>query len=210
MADLADLVVERLSHDLNPDLGNTSAFRLTAINVRGAAMLRMLLERDNELTTSHDGRMSIVVLEQQLEDVVRRAELTGLTVQRLEPQVSSCPGAVPSVRSLVPPAIPGGFSRDETTETARPGHVGTGGSGVNILRIATGNSDVEIREDELDSITDADLAYLRLSREKLRRLFAEGVELMRGRKPDDRVRPVAMEVHGDWFVHIIRYSPLIP
>jgi hypothetical protein len=81
---------------------------------------------------------------------------------------------------------------------------------VNILRIATGDGDVEIGEDELDSITDTELAYLRLSREKLHQLFAEGVELMRGRKPDDRVRPVAMEAYGDWFVHIIRYSPLIP
>jgi len=75
---------------------------------------------------------------------------------------------------------------------------------VNILRIAVNYGDVEIREDELNSITDADLAHLRLSREKLHQLFAEGVELMRVRKPDDRVRPVAMEACGDWFVHIIR------
>jgi hypothetical protein len=80
---------------------------------------------------------------------------------------------------------------------------------VNILQIATEDGDIEIREDELASITNAELADLRLSREQLHQLFAEGVELMRSRKPGDRVRPVAMEISdGDWFVDLVRYSPL--
>jgi hypothetical protein len=68
-----------------------------------------------------------------------------------------------------------------------------------------------ICEDELPSITDAELRLLRISREELARVFAEGVELMweHDVQPRDRARPVAAEtLDGKWEVRLVRYSEL--
>ena len=83
-------------------------------------------------------------------------------------------------------------------------------SAMNILHIGTDESyDIEIREDELPKITNAQLKRLRITRAELRRCFAEGMRLMRDQGPGARVRPVAMgTLDGEWEVHIVRYSPL--
>jgi len=67
---------------------------------------------------------------------------------------------------------------------------------------------VSIREDELSSLTAADLTMLHISRKKiLYRVFAEARELMRGVKPGDRMRPCAEEaLDGDFHVILVRYS----
>jgi hypothetical protein len=66
-----------------------------------------------------------------------------------------------------------------------------------MLAVATEHGDVEIFENELASVTKEELAILRLSREQLHRLFAEGVTLMQGTKLGERVRPIAAEtLHG--------------
>jgi hypothetical protein len=75
--------------------------------------------------------------------------------------------------------------------------------------IATEWGDICIKEKELPTVTDADLAKLRLTREELNQLFAMGVELMRGKTVRDRVRPVAAEtLDGHWEVRLVGYSPL--
>jgi hypothetical protein len=90
MADLADLVIKLIGYDLNPDLGDTSAFRIVGTNERAAATLRMLLGRDRELTRGRDGRkfMLLFLTREAVDDLVRRAGLAGLTVERPEPRVS--------------------------------------------------------------------------------------------------------------------------
>ena len=66
--------------------------------------------------------------------------------------------------------------------------------------------DVEIREDDLSSLTDTELKKLRITRSELHRAFAEGVTLMKSRS--DRVRPVAHKTFdGTWRVDLFRYSP---
>jgi len=68
--------------------------------------------------------------------------------------------------------------------------------------------DVEIREDDLSSLTDTELKKLRITRSELHRAFAEGVTLMKSRS--DRVRPVAHKTFdGTWRVDLFRYSPTI-
>jgi hypothetical protein len=63
---------------------------------------------------------------------------------------------------------------------------------INILHFGTKRGDVEIREDELATITDAELRKLKVSRKELHRLFTEGVEAMQsGNISWDRARPVA-------------------
>ena len=82
---------------------------------------------------------------------------------------------------------------------------------MNILHLAIDEDDLEIHEDELESITNAGLKKLDISREELHRVFAEGVKLMRSRnvKPSDRVRPCAHQtLDGKWEVVLVRYSPL--
>ena|SRR5215472_15594539 len=77
------------------------------------------------------------------------------------------------------------------------------------IHIATENGDISIAEDVLPSVTDADLAKLRLTREELHELFAVGQKLMEGKTMSDRVRPVASEtLDGRWEVWLVRYSPL--
>ena len=71
---------------------------------------------------------------------------------------------------------------------------------------ATDYGDVEIREDDLSSITEAELKKLRITRSELNRAFAEGVRLMKSRS--DSVRPVAHKTFdGTWRVDLFRYSP---
>ncbi len=45
---------------------------------------------------------------------------------------------------------------------------------------------VEVGEDELPTLTNKEIAKLRISREELRRCFAEGMKLMEGRGERDR------------------------
>ena len=76
-----------------------------------------------------------------------------------------------------------------------------------MLALATHYGDVEIREDDLSSLTDAELKKFRISRTELHRAFAEGAELMKSRS--DRVRPVAHKTFdGTWRVDLFRFSPI--
>jgi hypothetical protein len=79
------------------------------------------------------------------------------------------------------------------------------------IHLGTSEGNLKINEDDLDRITDAQLAELSISRKELHRVFAEGVRLMqsRGVKPSHRARPVAdQRLDGKWEVHIVGYSPL--
>ena len=72
------------------------------------------------------------------------------------------------------------------------------------IDISNDRGDVCINEDELPTVTDAELIWLRLTREQLHELFAMGVELMRGKTVHDRVRPVAAEaIEGHWEVRLV-------
>src|SRR5262245_40118453 len=76
-----------------------------------------------------------------------------------------------------------------------------------MLALATDYGDVEIREDDLSSFTDAELKKLRITRSELHRAFAEGAQLMKSRS--DRVRAVAHKTFdGTWRVDLIGYSPI--
>jgi hypothetical protein len=78
------------------------------------------------------------------------------------------------------------------------------------LAVSTAYVAVEIGEDELSTLTNEELAKLRISREELHRCFAEGVKLMKGRSDSDRVRPIAVETYdGKWEVHIVQSDPLM-
>jgi len=78
------------------------------------------------------------------------------------------------------------------------------------LAVPTAYGAVEIGEDELRTLTDKELAKLRISREELHRCFAEGVKLMKRRSGSDRVRPIAVETYdGKWEVHIVQSDPLM-
>ena len=61
-----------------------------------------------------------------------------------------------------------------------------------ILDLCIADGDIEIRECGLPHITAAELRKWDISRRDLMR-FAEGVELMKGRTPSDRVRPIAAQ-----------------
>jgi len=64
--------------------------------------------------------------------------------------------------------------------------------------LATDYGDVEIREEDLSSITEAEPKRLRITRTELNRAFAEGVQLMKSRS--DRVRPWPIKpltAHGE-------------
>jgi len=76
-----------------------------------------------------------------------------------------------------------------------------------MLALATDYGDIEIRENDLSSLTDAELMKFRITRSELYRAFAEGAELMKSRS--DRVRPVAHKTFdGTWRVDLFRYSPI--
>ena len=80
-----------------------------------------------------------------------------------------------------------------------------------VLDVSTSDGDVEIREEELETITEEDLKRLEITREELRRCFEEGKRLMkeRGITESDRIRPVAGQlVDRTWEVMLVRYSPV--
>jgi hypothetical protein len=67
-----------------------------------------------------------------------------------------------------------------------------------MLALATDYGDVEILEEDLSSITEAELKKLRITRSELNRAFAQRVRLMKSRS--DRVSPVAIKpltAHGE-------------
>jgi hypothetical protein len=71
------------------------------------------------------------------------------------------------------------------------------------MHLGTEHGDLEIREDDLSSVTDKELKKLRISREELRRCFAEAMEMMRGATQGDwaRHRPTCEEtLDGKWVV----------
>lgn len=73
------------------------------------------------------------------------------------------------------------------------------------------NGDIEITEDQLATISDADLKFLKLSRDDLHPVFAEGQRLMMKHKvvEADRKRPIAERtLDGLWLVGLARYSSL--
>ena len=79
-----------------------------------------------------------------------------------------------------------------------------------ILCIGTARGDVIIREDQLPTITDAELKRFRISRADLQECFAVGKKLMEGQKPSE-VRPVASErLDGTWEVWLVAWSRLPP
>jgi hypothetical protein len=76
-----------------------------------------------------------------------------------------------------------------------------------MLDLDTENGDIEIREDELPTITEAELIELGISRETLRDCFAEGVRLMQS--INAWVRPCAApRLDGEWEVRLVRNSEL--
>jgi hypothetical protein len=78
-----------------------------------------------------------------------------------------------------------------------------------ILDLCIADGDIEIRECGLPHITAAELRKWDISRRDLMRCFAEGVELMKGRTPSDRVRPIAAQrLDGVWEVMLCGYSAL--
>jgi hypothetical protein len=78
-----------------------------------------------------------------------------------------------------------------------------------MLELDTEKGDIEIHEDELPTITEAELIELGISRESLHDCFAEGVRLMRSINTGERVRPCAApRLDGEWEVRLVRYSEL--
>jgi hypothetical protein len=81
-----------------------------------------------------------------------------------------------------------------------------------VLELDTEKGDVEIREDQLPTITDAELIELGISRETLRDCFAEGGRLMQRMQSIEtgkRVRLCAApKLDGEWEVRLVRYSAL--
>jgi hypothetical protein len=80
---------------------------------------------------------------------------------------------------------------------------------MNILDLGVADGDIEIRECDLANITNAELRKWEISRRDLLRCFAEGVELMLGRSPRERVRSIAVQrLDGEWEVMVCGYSAL--
>jgi hypothetical protein len=78
---------------------------------------------------------------------------------------------------------------------------------MNTLDLGVADGDIEIRECDLPHITNGELRKWGISRRDLLRCFAEGVELMKGYGPGDRVRPVAdQRLDGVWEVMLVGYS----
>ena len=78
-----------------------------------------------------------------------------------------------------------------------------------ILDLGIADGDLTITETDLPHITSGELRKWHISRRDLMRCFAEGVELMKGRSPADRARPVAdQRLDGEWVVMLVRYSAL--
>jgi hypothetical protein len=70
-----------------------------------------------------------------------------------------------------------------------------------VLVVSTDAGDFAIHEDEVSTVTAAELCQLRISRVALRRLFAEAAKLLLGIKHRDQVRLVATRaMDGHWQV----------
>jgi hypothetical protein len=80
------------------------------------------------------------------------------------------------------------------------------------LELDTEKCDIEIREDELPTITDAELIELGISRETLRDCFAKGGRLMQQMQlieAGERVRLCAApRLDGEWEVRLALSDPL--
>ena len=75
----------------------------------------------------------------------------------------------------------------------------------NKLELDTEKGDIEIREDELWTLTDAELIEFGISRETLHYCFIEGVRLMELINPGERVHfYAAPRLDGDWEVRLLR------
>ena len=75
----------------------------------------------------------------------------------------------------------------------------------NKLELDTENGDIEVREDELPTITDAELIEVGISRETLHDCFVEGVRLMQSINVGARVRLYAApRFDGEWEVRLVR------
>jgi hypothetical protein len=71
-----------------------------------------------------------------------------------------------------------------------------------VLVVSTDAGDFAIQEDEISTITAAELCQLRISRADLRRLFAEAAKLLLGIRPRDQARLVVTRaLDGHWKVH---------
>jgi hypothetical protein len=71
------------------------------------------------------------------------------------------------------------------------------------MHLSTKDGDVEIREEDLSSVTDAQLKKWRITRNELCRCFAEAMALMQRATQEDwaRGRPVCEEsLEGEWVV----------
>jgi hypothetical protein len=78
-----------------------------------------------------------------------------------------------------------------------------------VLDLDTEKGDIEIHEDELPTITEAELIEFGISRETLHDCFADGVRLMQSIDAWERVRPCAApRLDGEWEVRLVRYSEL--
>jgi hypothetical protein len=78
---------------------------------------------------------------------------------------------------------------------------------MNSLTLGLADGDLEIRADQLPSITDAQLKHWRISRDDLHRCFVHGVKLMRSRR--DRARAIADQLlDGKWAVNLVVYPEL--
>jgi len=78
----------------------------------------------------------------------------------------------------------------------------------NTLTLCIDEGDLELREEELASITDQELAKFRISREELHRCFAKGARLMQRYTEVDGIGPIAFEDDGKWKVGICGFSAL--
>jgi hypothetical protein len=72
-----------------------------------------------------------------------------------------------------------------------------------VVTIVAEDDDVEVREDQLLMITEAQLEMLGMSRDTLAQVFKDAAELMKDLKPGERLRPVAKELpDGTWKVFL--------
>jgi hypothetical protein len=83
--------------------------------------------------------------------------------------------------------------------------VGGAAMPTNKLELDTEKGDIEISEDELPTITDAELIEFGISREALHDCFVEGTRLMQSINPGERVRSYAApRLDGEWEVRLVR------
>ena len=72
-----------------------------------------------------------------------------------------------------------------------------------IVTLGAADDDVELRDDQLTTITEAQLEMLGMSRDTLTLVFKDAAELMKDVKPGERVRPVGKELpDGTWKVFL--------